>query len=95
MPASTARVLTDHGRKYMTQLAKHWSHRFPELTYDENRADVPLPGGPLTIAADETGLTLTLSATDIAGLERMQGVVVEHLNRFAFRETLVYAWIEG
>ena len=94
MLSSTARVVTADGRKYMTQLAKHWSHRFPELTYDENRADVPLPGGPMTIAADETGLTLTLSATDTAGLERMQGVVVEHLNRFAFRETLVYAWFE-
>lgn len=95
MPVSTARVLTDHGRKYMTQLAKHWSHRFPALTYDEHRADVPLPGGPLAITADATGLTLTLSAVDAAGLERMQGVVVEHLDRFAFREALIYQWVEA
>lgn len=95
MPASTARVTTEHGRKYMTQLAKHWSHRFPDLTYDEHRADVPLPGGPLSITADAASLTLTLSAVDAEGLERMQGVVVEHLDRFAFREALIYQWVEA
>lgn len=91
MPTSTTRVTTEHARKYMVQLAKHWTHRMPALTYDDARADVPLPSGPLVIEADNAGLTLTLSADD-AEMDRMKGVVEEHLNRFAFRETLVYGW---
>lgn len=91
MSTSTARVPTANGQKYMTQLAKHWSHRFPDLTYDEHRADVPMPGAPLVMLADEQGLTLTLKG-DAEALQWIQGVVTEHLGRFAFRESLTFNW---
>ena len=31
--------------------------------------------------------------TDKAGLERLEGIIVRHLERFAFREPLAVAWV--
>ena len=87
---STARAETASGRRYMIQLCKHWGHKF-EVAFDDANGSVALPAGPLTLAADETGLTLTLDAPP-ESLDRMEGVVTEHLNRFAFREPFALAW---
>jgi hypothetical protein len=92
MPTSHARVTTGHGSRYLTQLSKHWSHRFPELTYSAERADIPLPGGPCVLEADGTGLVITLRSDAPETLARMETVVAEHLQRFAFREPLAIAW---
>ncbi|MFX9532839.1 DUF2218 domain-containing protein, partial [Acinetobacter baumannii] len=40
------------------------------------------------MAADAEWLTLTVEVEDAGQMERMQGVVVDHLKRFAFREDL-------
>ena len=40
------------------------------------------------MAADDAGLTLTLEVAESGQMERMQGVVIDHLKRFAFREDL-------
>ncbi len=87
---STARAETANGRRYMIQLCKHWGHKF-EVAFDDTNGSIALPAGALTLAADETGLTLTLDASP-EGLDRMEGVVTEHLNRFAFREPFDLAW---
>ncbi len=88
MPASEADVATPADRRYLQQLCKHWSHKFPvEFTADAGR--IPFAADrtcDLTATAEK--LTMRISAADEATLERMQGVVVEHLRRFAFRENL-------
>ena len=88
MIASTARIATPNGRRYMTQLCKHWAHKF-EVVYDETQGLVPFsPDSRCRMAADAEGLTLTLEVADAGQMERMQGVVIDHLKRFAFREDL-------
>ncbi|WP_372397618.1 DUF2218 domain-containing protein [Azospirillum sp. HJ39] len=88
MTASTARVATANGRRYMTQLCKHWAHKF-EVVHDENQGLVPFaPDSRCRMAADAEGVTLTVEVEDAGQLERMQHVVVDHLKRFAFREDL-------
>lgn len=89
---SHARVATDKAARYMTQLAKHWSHKF-EVTYDETSALFPLPLGTCHMVAHADGLDITLEAADLEGLARLEDVVAKHLDRFAFREgELKYGW---
>ncbi|UHC14118.1 DUF2218 domain-containing protein [Methylobacterium currus] len=87
--AAQARVDTANGSRYLTQLCKHWSHKFPDTTVSPERGVVPFGEGRLfTAEADPEGLTLRVEAPDLEALTRMQGVVAEHLARFAFREDL-------
>ncbi len=92
MPASHARIATANASRYLTQLSKHWSHRFPELTWNAERADIPLPPGPCVLEADAAGLSIALRSADEDGLTRLERVVAEHLQRFAFREAPEIAW---
>jgi hypothetical protein len=92
MGAASARVVTAHASRYLQQLCKHWSHKFPvEFTAQNGR--IELPTAVLILDADPEGLGLRL---DTSGdqLARMEDVVAEHLNRFAFREELRFSWVE-
>ncbi len=89
---SHATVPTAYGSKYLQQLCKHWSHRFA-VDFDAGRGTVPLPGGILTLAATPEALRLDLPADDPAALDRMEPVVAEHLQRFAYRERLAFDWV--
>jgi hypothetical protein len=84
---SHARLNTDQGARYMTQLAKHWSHKF-EATFDDVSARSRCPSGTCSMLADETGLDITIEAVDLEALARLEDVVAEHLLRFAFRENV-------
>jgi hypothetical protein len=88
MPASQTIIPTTLASRYLQQLCKHWSHKFaveftPEhgtIPFDETRR--------CTLDASPDRLALRIDAADDAAVERMQGVVIEHLKRFAFREEL-------
>lgn len=89
---SHARLNTDKAARYMTQLAKHWSHRF-EVTFDATSARIPLPLGICLMRAEHDGLSVTVEAPILESLARLEDVVAEHLLRFAFREPITrLAW---
>jgi hypothetical protein len=89
---SHARLSTDKAARYMTQLAKHWSHRF-EVAFDATSATIPLPLGTCLMRAEPDGLNVTVEAPILESLARLEDVVAEHLLRFAFREPVVHlAW---
>ena len=91
MARSTADVSTESSSKYLQQLCKHWSHKMvTEFDAETGRVDFP-SGAQLFLEADETTLRLKLEAPS-DNLERMEGVVADHLKRFAFREELVFDW---
>jgi hypothetical protein len=90
MSVAVTRVPTAHASRYLQQLCKHWSHKFPvEFTPENGR--IEMSAGVLILDADPEGLGLQLS-TEPDNLERMQGVVADHLKRFAFREELAFDW---
>ncbi|SFV15043.1 hypothetical protein SAMN02799631_06010 [Methylobacterium sp. 174MFSha1.1] len=91
MIQSRAVVGTAHASRYLQQLAKHWSHRF-ETEFDTETARIALPLGEARLAADAEALTIDLSVTDPATLPDFHAVIVRHLERFAFRETLRIDW---
>lgn len=91
MIQSRAVVGTAHASRYLQQLAKHWSHRF-ETEFDQNSARIALPLGETRLTASDEALTIDLSVPDPATLPDFHAVIVRHLERFAFRETLRIDW---
>lgn len=92
MITSQASVATPHASKYLVQLSKHWSHRFPSLSYTAERAEIPLPMGPCTLEATPERLDITVSAASEEDVSRLRQVVADHLQRFAHKEPLALAW---
>ncbi|ACJ00551.1 DUF2218 domain-containing protein [Rhodospirillum centenum] len=88
MVRATATIATANAARYLTQLCKHWSHRF-DVRFDETTGDIPFgDGNSCALTATPEGLGITVTAQDAATLERLQEVVIDHLRRFAFREEL-------
>ena len=90
MQALRAAVATEQGSRYLQQLCKHWSHRF-QVEFDPAQGVVNLNGAVCRFQAAPHQLVMTLEGAD--DLERMSGVVTEHLKRFAFREELAVTWM--
>ncbi len=91
MPTSQARVQTTEASRYLQQLCKHWAHKF-ETEFDPTSARIALPLGEARLAADADALTIDLAVDDAATLPDFRAVLVRHIERFAFRETLTFEW---
>jgi len=92
MLVTEAKVPTAHASRYLQQLSKHWSHKFA-VTFDEKQSTIPFSEdrkAELSAAPDH--LQIRLSVADEEARDRMKTVIEDHLNRFAFRETLEYPW---
>ena len=92
MNPTIARVPTEHASRYLQQLCKHWSHKFP-VDFSDEKGLIVLPLGrcDLTAAAHELTVKLTPETedTDVAAF---RNVVEAHLKRFGFREALAFDW---
>jgi hypothetical protein len=88
MPASQASIATASASRYLQQLCKHWSHKFA-VEFTPQHGTIPFDATRVcTLDASPERLALRIDAADDSTLERMQGVVIEHLKGFAFREEL-------
>jgi uncharacterized protein len=87
MPMSHAKITTAAASRYLQQLCKHWSHKFA-VEFTPERGRIPFDVARIcTLEARSDDLTLRVEAPDEGAL-RLEGVVIEHLKRFAFREDL-------
>ncbi|CAA2104942.1 MULTISPECIES: DUF2218 domain-containing protein [Methylobacterium] len=88
MPTSQARVPTAEASRYLKQLCRHWSHKFPVEATDA-AGTVPFGEDRIcTFQAEADALLMRVATPDPAGLTRLENVVADHLMRFAFRENL-------
>lgn len=96
MSVATVTVPTENASRYLQQLCKHWAHKM-EVTFTPDEGTINFPNGAvlaLDARADALALQLDVPAED--ELERMQGVVSSHLDRFAFREApMRFDWQRG
>lgn len=90
-PTAFARAETPNASRYLQQLAKHWGHKFA-VEFTPTVATIDLPMGRCALAADADGLNVTLTGQPDADMARFKTVVVEHLQRFGHRETLIFDW---
>ena len=103
--ASTVRVPTASGSRYLQQLCKHWSHNLAvefgetegKVIFPRNARGADWPGDAiLTMRARDDGLDCHLEASAPGQLEALKGAVARHLDRFAFREApLAFDWQDG
>jgi len=92
MSRSQARVPTEKGAQYLTQLCKHFGHKL-KVDLGEGRGAIHFPEARADLEAAPDALVITVEAANVEIVERMQGVVERHLDRFAFREApLQYNW---
>jgi hypothetical protein len=83
-----ARVKTANASRYLQQLCKHWSHRM-EVVFTSTEARVPFNAESVCLmGADNDGLDVRIEAPDASEASRLGRVLVDHLQRFAFREDL-------
>jgi uncharacterized protein len=87
-----AGVPTEHASRYLQQLCKHWSHRFP-VEFDPAHGVVHMNGADCTFDAEPNRLSLVLEGKDQDTLSRLCNVVSEHLKRFAHREEIDVRWV--
>jgi len=88
MPTSQARVPTAEASRYLKQLCRHWSHKFP-VEETTNQGVVPFGEDRIcTFQASADALVMKVATPDPAALTRLENVVSDHLLRFAFREHL-------
>ena len=91
MRRSIAEVETASANRYMVQMCKHFAHKIP-AEYSEKAGSIKFEAGTCRLVAGDTALMLECEAADEERLDRVQNVVVKHLERFAFRENLVFDW---
>ncbi len=100
--ASSVRVPTANGSRYLQQLCKHWAHNLtveytPEtgsVIFPRDARGADWPGdATLTLQAHADGLDCRLDASSAEHLAALKGALERHLDRFAFREVpLAYDW---
>lgn len=88
MNQSTSEVKTPKASRYLQQLCKHFAHKVP-VDFNAERGSITFPFGNCDLSAGEEALVLTVSGEDTAKLEQVIG---DHLERFAFREDIKIKW---
>ena len=93
MSVVEASVPTAHASRYLQQLCKHWSHKLT-VDFTPDAGTIGFPNGVhAVLSASATALQVRLEVPAGEDVERMQRVVAEHFDRFAFREApLPFAW---
>ncbi len=94
MPTSRADVATQHASRYLQQLCKHWAHKFT-VSFDPQQGTIEMPAATVALNAEDERLCVSITAGDAADRDRMEGVVADHIRRFAFREELAFDWTRG
>jgi len=82
---STAHFETEHGKRYATQLCRHFAHKI-ETEETEDGGECRFSIGTARLRAAPDRLTIEASAPTAEELAELQSVVESHLLRFAFRE---------
>ncbi|MFC5067737.1 DUF2218 domain-containing protein [Flaviflagellibacter deserti] len=81
-----ADVPTKNGDLYLKQLCKHWAHRL-DVTLMGSRGRIIMPSGAVVeLEAGPDNLSIKITASESAVAVETGEVVVDHLERFAFRE---------
>lgn len=88
MNQSVSHVKTTKASRYLQQLCKHFGHKV-SVEFDAHQGSITLPFGTCALLAKEDALTLTVSGVATEKLERVIG---DHLERFAFREEIKIKW---
>jgi hypothetical protein len=89
---SHASVLTGQAHRYGRQLCEHFAHKI-EARWDEDHGVADFgPPGTCHLRATDDALELEAVAETEAGLQRVQAVLTDHVERFGRRAGLQVVW---
>jgi hypothetical protein len=91
---SEARVSTEKPADYIVRLCKHFAHKTP-ATYDDTTGRIAFEMGVCRLVAEPDLLVLTVEGADAEAIERLEGVVARHLERFAWKEAPAIDWVRS
>ncbi len=94
MPESHTLVATAHASRYLQQLCKHWAHKFA-VEFTPSHGEIVLPSGTVVLDATDEALEIRIRSPEDTVLDHLEGVVADHILRFAFREELRFDWRRG
>ncbi|MBK1697778.1 DUF2218 domain-containing protein [Rhodovibrio salinarum] len=94
MLTSSTHIQSDKASRYLAQLCKHFAHKVP-AQWDQTWGEIEFASGQCRLESDDTTLTIVCQAADDESLKQVQGIVENHLVRFAWREDLAITWHAG
>lgn len=90
---SRAIIETENAGKYLQQLSKHWSHKFPDLTFNEKEAHIPFSSDvTIDMFAENNSLVVQILTPNEFEAIKIEGIFDQHILRFAFKEQLSINW---
>ncbi len=94
MKKSTTTIQTPSGSAYIGKLCRHFRHKIA-TEYTDTTGLATFPFGSCTMSATPTTLVFDIAAQTTEGVENIKGVLVRHLLKFAYKEELTIAWVDG
>lgn len=91
MKQSTTTIATQAASQYIGKLCRHFRHKI-ETEYTPNTGLATFPFGTCHMTATPTDLIFDITADHTEGVEKIKGVLVRHLVKFAYKEELVVEW---
>lgn len=90
---SRAIIETKNASKYLQQLSKHWSHKFPDLTFNEKEAHIPFSDDvTIDMFAENDSLVVQILTPNEFEAIKIEGIFDQHILRFSFKEQLSIDW---
>lgn len=86
-----ASLRTDHANRYLEMLCRHFGRRL-KVTFDNHTGQVEFPFGRCALSADDRRLKLVATAASRGDLDKVEEVIANHLERYAFREHPQLEW---
>lgn len=83
--SAEARWETTSAARYMAQLCKHFGHKVP-VTLNERDGQIVFSFGTCDLVAEDDALRMRGTSADETSLHQLQTVIINHLQRFAFRD---------
>ena len=98
---TSASVPTASASKYLQQVCKHWAHNLA-VEFDAAKGTIVFPrdargaswagDGVVTLTASQRALDCLIEASEAGQRDGLKAALARHIDRFAFRETLVWEW---
>lgn len=92
MPSSSrATVPTEKPARYIKQLGSHFGQKI-DVTERDDATVLAFPMGECELRDAGSAIAITATASSDDDLERLEGVVGRHLERFGARDELTVTW---
>ncbi|MDZ7938994.1 MAG: DUF2218 domain-containing protein [Rhodoferax sp.] len=91
MNYASTNIPTADAAKYILKLCRHFAHKV-QADFTEREGRVQFLQGQCVMKGDVSALCVYLQAATADGIQSMQFIIDDHLQRFVRFETLSYQW---